>query len=271
MGAARRGGSPPVIEELYASIGRSMALFYGTVPGARCEVRDGAVLGCSGLGASFLNAGIVYGEPGLSRDEAERRAAATLGDLVGVIRGLGSGGYVCLGERLRGALEPLAREMGLVPLELVPLMWRAPGAPPPEPAGAYSCERVRGDGGLAELLAVSAAAYEFPAELYGRVVTPALLGRSDVSFYLCRRDGRAVSCVYAVDDDGVVGVAGMATLPERQGEGAGGVLLRHVLRAHAPGARAFCLTASAAGLRLYERSGFVVVDEASAWLVPAPD
>ena len=265
------GGTPPHIEELYACIGRSMALFYGALPGARGEVREGAVLGCTGLGATFLNAGIVYGGRGLPREEAERRASATLEEFVGVIRGMGSGGYICLGEGLRAALEPRARELGLVPLELIPLMWRPPEAPPPEPAGAFTCERIGGEDGLAELLAVSGVAYGFAAELYGRVVTPALLGRPDVAFYLCRRGGRAVSCVYAVVDAGVVSIAGMATLPERQGEGAGGVLLRYALRAHAPGARAFCLTASAAGLRLYERSGFVAVDEASAWLVSAPD
>jgi len=256
------------VDELYAGIGRSMALFYGGVPEARGEVRPGAVLGCSGLGAAFLNAAIVWGEPGLPAAETERRAAGTLREFVGIMRGLGSGGYVCLGERLRGALEPLARELGLAPLEVIPLMRRVPDPPAEEPAGGYECERVADEAGLAELLAVSAAAYEIPAELYGRVVTPALLGRPEVALYLCRRNGLAVSCVYAVDDDGVVDIAGMATLPERQGEGAGGVLLRHVLRAHADGARAFCLTASAAGLRLYERAGFDVVDEAGAWLVP---
>ena len=247
-----------------------MSLFYGAVPGARGLVRDGAVLGCSGLGATFLNAGIVFPEAGVPRAEAERRAAVTLCEFVDVIRELGSGGYVCLGERLRGALEPLARELGLLALEVIPLMRRSPEPPEEEPAGGWVCERIRDEDGLAELLAVSAAAYEFPAALYGRVVTPALLRRPEVALYLCRRDGRAVSCVYTVEDGGLVDVAGMATLPERQGEGAGGALLRHVLRTHASGSRAFCLTASAAGYRLYERSGFVVVDEASAWLVPAP-
>jgi GNAT superfamily N-acetyltransferase len=271
----------PSVEDLYRSMGRMAMRFYGRTPGSHCVVASHALLACSGLGSVFLNVGVVFGAgPG-----DEDSAAARLREFVARIGSRGVGGYVCLSEGVQAELEPLARELGLEPLPSIPLMSRPYGAAATAgPSAAESgttapgggrarparVERVTTELGLAEFLAVSEAAFDLPSDLYGRVVTPRLLRDPAVAAYLFRLDGAAVGCVCVVDDEGLVGISGMATLPELQGRGIGGRLLEHVLAEYRDGARAFFLTASEAGQRLYRRHGFSVVDAATAWVVSRP-
>jgi len=268
--------TPPTVEEFYRGMGRQVVRFYGRTPGSTCVVAPFSILGCSGLDSVFLNCGVVFGDGQRHEDAAEVR----LRDFVARIRELGVGGYVCLSEPVQRRLEPLARGLGLEPLEPIPLMARGTEAPEvaasPGGAGvrpaldpaAFTVERVRTVTDLADFLAVSEAAFDLPAELYGRVVTPDLLADPALSVYLCRLEGAPVSGVCVVDDDGLTGISGMATLPDLQGRGIGGVLLAHVIGAHRDGSRAFYLTASEAGQRLYRRYGFATVDAATAWVVP---
>jgi GNAT superfamily N-acetyltransferase len=143
------------------------------------------------------------------------------------------------------------------------------GARPALDPGAFSVERVRTDEDLAEFLAVSEAAFDLPAELYGRVVTQDLLADPALRVYLCRLGAAPVSAVCVVVDDGLAGISGMATLPGLQGRGIGGFLLERMLELHRLQAHAFYLTASEAG-QLYRRHGFAVVDAATAWVVTPP-
>jgi len=272
----------PSVDDLYRSMGRMIVRFYGRTPGADCVIASHAILGCSGLDSVFLNCGVVFGDLPGGEDSAEAR----LREFVARIVARGVGGYVCLSEGVQAELEPLARHLGLEPLPPIPLMARSSGgdaaqsAPaaheglatllsPDGTSRARSCrvEPVTTEVGLAEFLAVSEAAFDLPRDLYGRVITRDLLGDPALIAYLVRLDGAAVGCVCVVDDDGVIGVSGMATLPELQGKGVGGRLLEHVLRAHGDGARVFYLTASEAGRPLYLRHGFRVVDAATAWVV----
>jgi GNAT superfamily N-acetyltransferase len=265
----------PTVEDLYRAMGRMVVRFYGRTPGSACVIASHAILGCSGLGSIFLNCGVVFGDGLSGEDPAEDR----LREFVTDIRERGTGGYVCLSETIQRRLEPLARELGLEPLPPIPLMARASGgglaregagAEGRTPTPAAAVERVTDDRGLAEFLSVSEAAFDLPADLYGRVVTPALLEDPALTIYLSRLDGAAVSAVCMVDDEGLTGISGMATLPQLQGRGIGGRLLSHVLDAHGAHARAFYLTASEAGQRLYRRYGFETVDAATAWVVPPP-
>jgi GNAT superfamily N-acetyltransferase len=269
--------SPPTIEELYRGMGRMVVRFYGRTPGARCVDAPYAILGCSGLGSVFLNCGVVFGD---GRDDP---AEGRLREFVARIRELGVGGYVCLSERIQRRLEPLARELGLEPLPPIPLMARAgdavtparngPGPDGARPAldpAAFSVERVRTGDGVAEFLAVSEAAFELPAELYGRIVTPDLLADPALAVYLSRLGGTPVSGVCVVEDEGLIGISGMATLPGLQGRGIGSTLLARVLEEYRPRARSYYLTASEAGQPLYRRFGFAVADAATAWVVSPP-
>lgn len=272
----------PTVEEFYRGMGRQVARFYGRTPGSTCVVAPFSILGCSGLDSVVLNCGVVFGDGPRREDAAEER----LRDFVARIRALGVGGYVCLSEQVQQRLEPLARELGLDPLEPIPLMTRGTEAPetgPPaggsaaevgarpalDPA-AFTIERVRTAGDLGDFLAVSEAAFDLPAELYGQVVTLDLLADPALSVYLCRLEGAPVACGCVVEDDGLAGISGMATLPGLQGRGIGSVLLAHSIGRHRAGARAFYLTASEAGQPLYRRHGFFTVDAATAWVVPPP-
>ena len=218
---------------------------------------------------------MVFGDGPRGEDPAEGR----LREFVAIIREGGVGGYVCLSERTQRRLEPLAHELGLDPLPAIPLMARAVAPRRPRPAlrasapaavvGGRMLERVTTKEGLAEFLAVSEAAFDLPTDLYGLVVTPDLLRDPGLSVYLLRLGGRAVSCVCVVEDEGLAGISGMATLPGLQGRGIGAHLLADVLERHR--VRAFYLTASEAGQRLYRRHGFETVDTATTWVVASPD
>jgi predicted N-acetyltransferase YhbS len=277
----------PTVDELYRVMGRMVVRFYGRTPGSSRVVASHAVFACTGLGSVHLNCGVVFGDGARGEDPAEDR----LREFVARIRERGVGGHVCLSGRIERRLEPLARELGLEPLPPVTLMARAADEPAggraektagdgTRPAGAvdkprldpaaFTCEPVADAAGLSEVLAVSEAAFGLPAEVHGRVVRPALLEDPAVTVYVCRLERVAVACVCVVDDDGLAGMSGMATLPGLQRRGIGGVLLAHVLAAHRERARAFCLTAGEAGRPLYRRAGFTTVDAATAWVVPPP-
>ncbi len=265
----------PTVEEFYRAMGRMVVRFYGRTPGSSCVLASHAILGCSGLGSIFLNCGIVFGDGPAGDDPAEER----LREFVARIRERSIGGYVCLSETIQRRLEPLARELGLEPLPPIPLMALVPaddrparpGELPQAPGeGGPAVERVAGPDGLADFLALSETAFDLPSGLYGRVVTTELLDDPMLSVYLYRLDGVAVAGAIVVDDEGLAGISGMVTLPDLQGRGIGGGLLDHVLDAHAPRPRAFYLTASEAGQRLYRRHGFETVDAATAWVVPPP-
>jgi len=275
--------TPPTVEELYRGIGRMVVRFCGRTPGSSCVLASHAILGCSGLASIFLNGGVVFGDGPAGEDPAEDRVR----EFVARIRERGVGGYVCLSETIQRRLEPLAHELGLDPLPPAPLMAcvpsracragelpEAPGAadgPGVERAGGSTAvERVASAEGLADFLALSEAAFGLPADLYGRVVTTALLQDPLLTVYLSRLGAAAVAGALVVDDQGLAGISGMATRPDLQGRGIGGGLLDHVLAAHAPRVRAFYLTASEAGQRLYRRHGFETVDVATAWVVPPP-
>jgi GNAT superfamily N-acetyltransferase len=270
----------PTVEELYRGMGRMIVRFYGRTPGAGCVVAPCAILGCSGLDSVFLNCGVIFGDGAGGDDPAEGR----LREFVARMRQRGVGGYVCFSEGIQRRLEPLARELGLEPLPPIPLMARAAdpaspagaqeagqgGARPALDPGAFSVERVRTADGLTEFLAVSEAAFDLPAELYGRVITLELLADPALGVYLCRLEGAPVSAVGVVADDGLAGISGMATLPGLQGRGIGGFLLARVLELYQPRTHAFYLTASEAGQPLYRRHGFAVVDAATAWVIAPP-
>lgn len=80
------------------------------------------------------------------------------------------------------------------------------------------------------------------------------------------RNGHAVAALVATADPDLIGIWSMATLPERQGEGHGGCLLRAVLGHYAlEGATRACLIASPAGEALYRSVGFTALEQLAVW------
>jgi ribosomal protein S18 acetylase RimI-like enzyme len=95
------------------------------------------------------------------------------------------------------------------------------------------------------------------------------LDHADQSIWGCFADGRLVSCVTTVMEDGLVVIWSMATSREYQGRGYGRHLLDAVFtREFGDGAAGALLHSSVAGERLYRQLGFSVVEYLQLWSRP---
>ena len=91
----------------------------------------------------------------------------------------------------------------------------------------------------------------------------------DQSVWGCYAEGRLVSCVTTVEEDGLVVIWSMATSREYQGRGYGRQMLDAVFtRGFADGATGSLLHSSVAGERLYRQLGFTVVEYLQLWSRP---
>lgn len=94
----------------------------------------------------------------------------------------------------------------------------------------------------------------------------AVAGETAIRWHGAYADGEPVGCIgtIAVDDDCCI--TGVATLPERQGRGIAGWLLRRALsEAREEGMRTASLQATKAGAPLYERLGFADYGFVEMW------
>ena len=148
---------------------------------------------------------------------------------------------------------------------------------PPEPADGWRISRVRDEPDLAICRDLIHRATAIDPSICGRVVVEESLGeclvegsRVEVDYYLAHHEGRPRSTVRTTrhhgKDDISVGIWSMATPPEHQRRGAGKALLLGMMRDQMRrGAGRFFLCSTPAGRRLYEVSGFRVVDPWKAW------
>ncbi len=95
------------------------------------------------------------------------------------------------------------------------------------------------------------------------------LEHADQSIWGCFAEGRLVSCVTTVVEDGLVVIWSMATSREHQGRGYGRHLLDAVFtRGFGDGAAGSLLHSSIAGEKLYRQLGFTVVEYLQLWSRP---
>jgi len=86
--------------------------------------------------------------------------------------------------------------------------------------------------------------------------------RAPIRTYLARRDGEPIACGFGVLDAGVIGLYGIATLPEARRQGAGGAVTGRIMDdARLAGARLAVLQSTELGFPLYQRLGFRTVCE----------
>ena len=141
--------------------------------------------------------------------------------------------------------------------------------PPPPPAD-LTIERVRDRGAFHEAAVLHVDGFEYgevPAEqvatfetCYGEVATGPY---APLCVYVVRDGDRPVATGWGLLDDDVVGVYGIATLPDARGRGAGtGFTARIMADAKAAGARTAILESSEMGESIYRRLGFRTVCEA---------
>ena len=117
--------------------------------------------------------------------------------------------------------------------------------------------------------ALLADCYGLDAATAAMAVPDRAVDRADEAAWGCYAEGRLVSCLTTVVEDGLVVIWSMATSRECQGRGYGRHLLGAVLaRAFAEGASGSLLHSSAAGERLYRTLGFTVVEYLQLWSRP---
>lgn len=161
---------------------------------------------------------------------------------------VGSGPLTERGHALDGA----PRSMGVALADFKPPMREIPAGIEFRPAR-----------GLAEIGAVNDGAYGLDGD-WGT----ALIGEPSVEVrWLVAADGdRAIACAGAIDTGDDACVSGVATLPERRGEGLASLLIAALLSAAAErGIGTATLQASAAGAPVYERLGFRDVGNTEMW------
>ena len=176
-------------------------------------------------------------------------------------------GYVLLADSVADSFAPIAQEIGLQGPDLTPLMLLCePEYPAGGPSG-LSIEVVHDSSGLADAVTVAAAAFDIDPELLVRAWNRILSPFCGVEVHVARDGAEPVSCVFSTRTSNAVGIWAMATVPDRQRQGAGRALLS-VLFSHHDTADVFYLFASSAGEPLYRDLGFTVVDNAAYWAVP---
>ena len=128
--------------------------------------------------------------------------------------------------------------------------------------------RVTDPSDLAPLGDVIGDAFDCPAAWCRDLLGPGFLTTPDLDVFAARADGEMVGAACTVRVGTTVGVYAVATRSSVQRQGVGASVLSAAMAHHLErGSAAFGLHASAEGLGLYERLGFVVLFEAPVWSV----
>lgn len=157
-------------------------------------------------------------------------------------------------EHVRAA----ARELGFTHVERLPGMALRPG----ELRDAAADVEIGpvGDDEAEEVVAMLAAAFEAPVELFERLALAYTV--EGATWVAGRVGGRVVSTAGSFTVDGVTGIFNVATPSELRGRGYGAAVTAHVAReALAAGAPLVYLQSSASGHGVYRRLGFRDVED----------
>lgn len=173
---------------------------------------------------------------------------------------------------LDGEVRLAALAWGLQLLETDPVLVVEPSsvASPPLPEG-LSIERVTEPSVLDDVVRVDVAAFGGEAEVTRAFMPDAILSDPTHHTYAGRMDGQVVAAVEVSVQEGVIGVFGVATVPEARRRGIGSAMTAHAVREHAGEADLATLSASAMGVEVYERLGFETIMTREVWTRPRPE
>ncbi len=243
---------------LWRLTGEAFALCYRAARGYEIHLTTEASLILSGEPVADLNYAILDAGP---------KVAERLREFCQVIRVRKLPIIALITDQASEQLTPIAIDLGFRYAVQIPLMTYRPRAVN-EDTGPFQVGRVEDLQDLKEMNYIIASGFSMPGESVVRTFGPEFLDGPGVDAFLAWRDGIAVSTVQTTRTGPTVGIWAMATPPEHQRQGAGRVLLNHVIAYHsARGAKFFYLGATAAGKPLYERIGFQTVAEAQAWVL----
>ncbi|MDQ3855918.1 MAG: GNAT family N-acetyltransferase, partial [Chloroflexota bacterium] len=136
--------------------------------------------------------------------------------------------------------------------------------------GPYRIDRITEAADLEAVSRLLASAFELPRDSLDRALPPSMLDAPGLALFLAYLEDEPVSTVMTTTTGATVGIWSMATLPERQRQGAGRATLETVIAYHCErGGQRFFLGASPAGKPLYDRIGFRVLEETPLWVAGA--
>ena len=185
------------------------------------------------------------------------------------IRARGVPVLVALAPAVADQLGPVAHELGLQHVGGIPLMMHRSPREPHEQRSTelYQVERIATLEELQVVQRLLIESFGLPQDSIERFYAPAILTVPDTHIFLARRAGEPISTVTTAQTGEVVGVWSMATPPGRRRQGAGRAVLEAAMAYHRDrGARLFYLLATAAGMPLYERTGFRTLEETPVWV-----
>lgn len=172
---------------------------------------------------------------------------------------------------LHGSIREEARRRGLTMIESRPGMSAriADATPAPAPDGVELL-RVEEPALLDAIVEVDAAAFGGESAITRLFLPDAVLDDPAQRVYTARVDGRLVAAGESTTLDGVVGVFGVATLPEYRRRGIGTALTGFVMADRAAEADLAVLDASDLGASVYRRLGFAAMSTWEVWVRPGP-
>jgi N-acetylglutamate synthase len=116
-------------------------------------------------------------------------------------------------------------------------------------------------------VAVAAAGFEVPEEIFAAIMIDKALELPQLRCYVAELEGEPVTTGVGVLEHGLVGVLNIATPPAHRRAGyAAAITARIVADGLAAGARGAYLQSSAAGYAIYQRLGFDTVERWSVWI-----
>jgi GNAT superfamily N-acetyltransferase len=245
--------------------GDSWARLLRALPGAEAWLTPGGWLLLSGAPVADLNLAYVAAGPAAADHLRE------FGRLLGART---QPAIVLLARAVADELAPLAAGLGLQPAGVTPLMICRPSeARPAVPvSGDYDVRRVTSADELPAVRRLLADANGLPLAATARAMPDGVLQVAGTAVFLTRHAGEPVGTAMTTTAEGgaVVGIWDMATAPAWQRRGVGRATLAAVMAYHTDrGARLFYLDATAAGLPLYTRAGFRIVEETAVWVAGA--
>jgi GNAT superfamily N-acetyltransferase len=242
-----------------AAIDNHVALVADPAPGTATLVTDRVAAGDQGSPSLFLNAGILR-QPVVDGDDP------VLAD-VDAFLAARPGGPGCLFSPWP---TPDLTDRGWQLAGHPPLMVLPAGATAPSPPAALRVAEV-GQGAEADdfgrVLVEGYPVTELQPYQPGSVFAAEAF-RDGRRGWIGYEDDRAVAAAIGLEQDDVVGVHFVATLPDARGKGYGEAL---TWAAANPGlGRPSILVSSDLGRRVYERMGYLAIDRWTLWVVPRP-
>jgi ribosomal protein S18 acetylase RimI-like enzyme len=223
---------------------------------------DGLVVCLTGVPMAAFNPTLVGGRVG------DPAAALAIAEAL-YPPGIGFG--IELLPALHGEVRLAALVAGLQLIITEPVMTMDPrtAAAVPPPSGV-SIEHVDDAAVLDAVAGVDAAAFGGAADLTRGFVPDAILSDPDQRVYVARLDGEVVAAAESALVDGVLGIFGVAVVPEARRRGIGAAITAHVVADRRDDADLAVLESSEMGEGVYGRLGFRTLMTREVWARPEP-